>query len=100
VHPLVGHRRLEIIEAVSDDAVVVEDIPLLVETGIAPMFPANRAKEVFLESCHPLAFAVIIATIRFKIRSAACSGPTTASMNVRDKVSIRVRIGWLGLYAR
>jgi len=49
VHPLVGHRRLEIIEAVSDDAVVVEDIPLLVETGIAPMFPANRAKEVFLE---------------------------------------------------
>jgi dephospho-CoA kinase len=39
VHPLVGRRRLEIIEAVSDDAVVVEDIPLLVETGMAPMFP-------------------------------------------------------------
>jgi dephospho-CoA kinase len=39
VHPLVGKRRLEIIEAVSDDAVVVEDIPLLVETGMAPMFP-------------------------------------------------------------
>ena len=30
---------MEIIEAVSDDAVVVEDIPLLVETGMAPMFP-------------------------------------------------------------
>ena len=39
VHPLVGHRRQEIIDAVHDDAVVVEDIPLLVETGMAPMFP-------------------------------------------------------------
>ena len=39
VHPLVGRRREEIIAAVSDDAVVVEDIPLLVETGMAPMFP-------------------------------------------------------------
>jgi dephospho-CoA kinase len=39
VHPLVGKRRLEIIESVSDDAVVVEDIPLLVETGMAPTFP-------------------------------------------------------------
>jgi dephospho-CoA kinase len=39
VHPLVGQRRIEIIEAVSEDAVVVEDIPLLVETGMAPMFP-------------------------------------------------------------
>jgi dephospho-CoA kinase len=39
VHPLVGARRMEIIESVSDEAVVVEDIPLLVETGMAPMFP-------------------------------------------------------------
>ena len=39
MHPLVGRRREEIIAAVSDDAVVVEDIPLLVETGMAPMFP-------------------------------------------------------------
>lgn len=39
VHPLVGKRRQEIIDAVSEDAVVVEDIPLLVETGMAPMFP-------------------------------------------------------------
>src|SRR6201995_2364689 len=38
-HPLVGKRREEIIAAVSEDAVVVEDIPLLVETGMAPMFP-------------------------------------------------------------
>jgi dephospho-CoA kinase len=39
VHPLVGKRRQEIIDAVSDDSVVVEDIPLLVETGMAPLFP-------------------------------------------------------------
>ena len=39
VHPLVARRREEIIAAVSDDAVVVEDIPQLVETGLAPMFP-------------------------------------------------------------
>ena len=39
VHPLVALRREEIIAAVSEDAVVVEDIPLLVETGMAPMFP-------------------------------------------------------------
>jgi dephospho-CoA kinase len=39
VHPLVARRREEIIAAVSEDAVVVEDIPLLVETGMAPMFP-------------------------------------------------------------
>lgn len=39
VHPLVGKRRAEIIASVSDDAVVVEDIPLLVESGMAPLFP-------------------------------------------------------------
>ena len=39
VHPLVGKRREEIIASVSEDAVVVEDIPLLVETGMAPMYP-------------------------------------------------------------
>jgi dephospho-CoA kinase len=39
VHPLVARRREEILAAVSADAVVVEDIPLLVETGMAPMFP-------------------------------------------------------------
>ena len=33
VHPLVAKRRQEIIDAVHEDAVVVEDIPLLVETG-------------------------------------------------------------------
>ena len=39
VHPLVAHRRAEIIAAVSEDSVVVEDIPLLVESGMAPLFP-------------------------------------------------------------
>ncbi|MDT5344666.1 MAG: dephospho-CoA kinase, partial [Mycobacterium sp.] len=39
VHPLVGKRRSEIIAAVPEDSVVVEDIPLLVESGMAPLFP-------------------------------------------------------------
>jgi dephospho-CoA kinase len=39
VHPLVGRRRAEIIAAVSEDQVVVEDIPLLVESHMAPLFP-------------------------------------------------------------
>src|SRR6201993_864191 len=42
VHPLVAHRRAEIVAAVAGnpgDVVVVEDIPLLVESGMAPMFP-------------------------------------------------------------
>ncbi|GLE53458.1 dephospho-CoA kinase, partial [Mycobacterium montefiorense] len=39
VHPLVGQRRAEIIAVVPQDAVVVEDIPLLVESGMAPLFP-------------------------------------------------------------
>jgi dephospho-CoA kinase len=42
VHPLVAKRRTEIVAAVAEDAgdvVVVEDIPLLVESGMAPLFP-------------------------------------------------------------
>lgn len=39
VHPLVGKRRAEIIASVPQDSVVVEDIPLLVESGMAPLFP-------------------------------------------------------------
>lgn len=39
VHPLVAHRRSELIAAAADDAVIVEDIPLLVESHMAPMFP-------------------------------------------------------------
>jgi dephospho-CoA kinase len=39
VHPLVGKRRAEVIASVAEDAVVAEDIPLLVESGMAPLFP-------------------------------------------------------------
>lgn len=39
VHPLVGARRAELIARAADDAVIVEDIPLLVESQMAPMFP-------------------------------------------------------------
>ena len=39
VHPLVASRRAEIVAAVSEDEVVVEDIPLLVESQMAPLFP-------------------------------------------------------------
>ena len=42
VHPLVAHRRSELIERARDDErspVIVEDIPLLVESQMAPMFP-------------------------------------------------------------
>jgi dephospho-CoA kinase len=39
VHPLVGKRREELIAAAPPDAVIVEDIPLLVESQMAPMFP-------------------------------------------------------------
>jgi len=39
VHPLVARRRSELIDAAHDDAVIIEDIPLLVESQMAPMFP-------------------------------------------------------------
>lgn len=39
VHPLVARRRAEIVAAVAQDEVIVEDIPLLVESGMAPLFP-------------------------------------------------------------
>lgn len=39
VHPLVGKRRAELIDDAPVGSVVVEDIPLLVESQMAPMFP-------------------------------------------------------------
>ncbi|SDU75165.1 dephospho-CoA kinase [Jiangella alkaliphila] len=39
VHPLVGRRRQELVDAAGPDAVVVEDIPLLVENGLTAGFP-------------------------------------------------------------
>lgn len=39
VHPLVRARSDEIVAAAAPDAIVVQDIPLLVEGGMAPAFP-------------------------------------------------------------
>ncbi|OBH20944.1 dephospho-CoA kinase [Mycolicibacter sinensis] len=39
VHPLVARRRSELIAMAGEDAIIVEDIPLLVESQMAPMFP-------------------------------------------------------------
>lgn len=39
VHPLVGRRRQELVAGAGADAVVVEDIPLLVENGLTAGFP-------------------------------------------------------------
>ncbi|KAA8880514.1 dephospho-CoA kinase [Nocardia colli] len=36
-HPLVGKRTTELISAAPGDAIVVQDIPLLVENGLAPL---------------------------------------------------------------
>jgi dephospho-CoA kinase len=38
VHPLVGARSRELEEAAAEDAVVVHDVPLLTENGLAPMY--------------------------------------------------------------
>lgn len=38
VHPLVGERMQELMDAAPADAVVVYDVPLLTENGLAPMY--------------------------------------------------------------
>ncbi|MFF1375325.1 dephospho-CoA kinase [Streptomyces sp. NPDC058308] len=38
VHPLVGARSAELEESASGDAVVVHDVPLLAENGLAPLY--------------------------------------------------------------
>lgn len=38
VHPLVGARSAELEAAAGDDAVVVHDVPLLAENGLAPLY--------------------------------------------------------------
>ncbi|GAA2380110.1 dephospho-CoA kinase [Streptomyces viridochromogenes] len=38
VHPLVGARSRELEEAAAADAVVVHDVPLLTENGLAPLY--------------------------------------------------------------
>ncbi len=50
VHPLVRARAVELIAALPDDAVVVQDIPLLVETGQAASFDLVLVVEAELET--------------------------------------------------
>ncbi|MCF3124208.1 MULTISPECIES: dephospho-CoA kinase [Streptomyces] len=38
VHPLVGARSAELEQSAPDDAVVVHDVPLLTENGLAPLY--------------------------------------------------------------
>lgn len=38
VHPLVGARSRELEEAAAQDAVVIHDVPLLTENGLAPLY--------------------------------------------------------------
>ncbi|EFF90452.1 dephospho-CoA kinase [Streptomyces sp. e14] len=38
VHPLVGARSRELEESAAEDAVVVHDVPLLAENGLAPLY--------------------------------------------------------------
>lgn len=38
VHPRVGQRTAELLAAAKDDAIVVFDVPLLVENGMAPLY--------------------------------------------------------------
>ncbi|MTE18565.1 dephospho-CoA kinase [Streptomyces sp. TRM43335] len=38
VHPLVGARSAELRQAADEDAIVVHDVPLLVENGLAPLY--------------------------------------------------------------
>lgn len=38
VHPLVGERSAELERAAGDEAVVVHDVPLLAENGLAPLY--------------------------------------------------------------
>ncbi|MFD5219903.1 dephospho-CoA kinase [Streptomyces tendae] len=38
VHPLVGERSRTLEEAAAEDAVVVHDVPLLTENGLAPLY--------------------------------------------------------------
>lgn len=50
VHPLVRARSVDLIASLDDDAVVVQDIPLLVETGQAASFDLVLVVEAALET--------------------------------------------------
>ncbi|WP_028477507.1 dephospho-CoA kinase [Nocardia sp. CNY236] len=49
-HPLVGKRTAELIAAAPSDAIVVQDIPLLVENGLAPLMNLVVVVEVDSET--------------------------------------------------
>jgi dephospho-CoA kinase len=49
VHPLVRRRSAALIDAAGPDSVVVQDIPLLVENGLAPQFPLVIVVEAPME---------------------------------------------------
>jgi dephospho-CoA kinase len=50
VHPLVRHRTAELVQAAPPDAVVVNDVPLLVETGQAGSYDLVLVVEADLET--------------------------------------------------
>ncbi|GAA5059513.1 dephospho-CoA kinase [Nocardia callitridis] len=49
-HPLVGERTAELISDAPADAIVVQDIPLLVENGVAPLFNLVLIVDVEVET--------------------------------------------------
>ncbi|MEU7767204.1 dephospho-CoA kinase [Nocardia sp. NPDC049190] len=49
-HPLVGKRTAELISAAPSDAIVVQDIPLLVENGLAPLMNLVIVVDVDVET--------------------------------------------------
>ncbi|ADD43421.1 dephospho-CoA kinase [Stackebrandtia nassauensis] len=50
IHPLVRQRSVELAEAAADDAIVVNDVPLLAEVGLAPTFDLV----IVVEASHEL----------------------------------------------
>ncbi|MGY1793807.1 dephospho-CoA kinase [Geodermatophilus sp. SYSU D00525] len=50
VHPLVRARALEVVQAAPEDAVVVQDVPLLVETGQAGAYDLVLVVETDLDT--------------------------------------------------
>jgi dephospho-CoA kinase len=50
VHPLVRRRAAELVGALADDAVVVNDVPLLVETGQAGSYDLVLVVEAYVET--------------------------------------------------
>jgi len=63
VHPLVGQRTAELAAAAAEDAVLVQDIPLLVEGSLAPAFAL---------------VAVVHATVRERVRRLVADRGMTA----------------------